>query len=181
MATTFTRINAVVVDESFSRRADAFLDPAWAAGTYAANQATDLNPLASSGGCYRGMPVALASATGKLVPISQVTVPASTSAARYYGVLAEDISAFVVARNGKVPVVHAGRVRSYAGGTLQTGDPVKPDITTGFNGFVKWVDGTDSVELRVGHAYSTLDGSDGNSPGVTMAQGDTIFVDLVLV
>ena len=177
MATTYTRVNSVLVDPTQARTRDAYLDAGWAT-TYASNTAQELSPNASSGGAYRGMPVAFASATAKIVPINVATAPASTSAAKYFGVLLSDITPFRVAANTKVGVAHAGRVRSYAAGSLKYGDPVKPDLSANFAGFSKWVEGTDELELLVGHAFPIADGSDGAAPATTMAQGDIIFVDL---
>ena|SRR5579872_6824499 len=170
MPATFTRVNAVIVDESFSQTWDAFLDPGFVAGTYNANLAIDLNPLASTGALYRGMPISLASSSGGIIPYA--------STAQFGGVLVQDITPWQVARNGKISLVRKGRIRSYAGGALTFGQEVKPDPAG--NGFVAWVAGTDAVDLRAGRAYPTQDGSTG-TPGTTMAQGDTIFVDLQLV
>jgi|SRR5579872_33923 len=170
MAATFTRVNSVVVDESFSQTTDAFLDPGFAAGTYNANLALELNPLASTGALYRGMPISIASGSAGIIPYA--------STAQYGGVLLQDITAWQVAKNGKIGLIRKGKIRSYAGGALTVGQEVKPDPAG--NGFVAWVSGTDAVDLRVGRAYPTQDGSTGTA-GTAMAQGDTIFVDLQLV
>lgn len=177
MASTFKRINAVVVDPFTSKTRDAYADAGFAAGgAYVGNLATELNTTASTGACFRGMPVALSTTTGKIVPINQ----ASTAAAAFAGVLIGDLTAYQVGRGTKIALATNGRIRSYAGGALTVGDPLKADTSAAFGGFVKWVSGTDSVDLRVGHFAGGLsDGSDGNAPVVTAAQGDQIFVDLL--
>jgi len=175
VASTFKRVNSVVADPNLTRTVDAYVDPGFqAGGAYAANLATDLTTVASTGACFRGMPVALASGTGKIVPINL----ASTAAARFAGVTIEDISSYVVARGVKIALARFGRIRSYAGGALAVGDPVKADTSAAFSGFVKWVSGADLSDSLVGFAFSLNDGSDGNAPTLTMAQGDQIFVDL---
>lgn len=175
MAATFKRVNGVTVDPFTAKIADAYVDAGFATGgAYAANLATELNTTASTGACFRGMPVAIASGSGKIVPI----FVASTAAARYAGVLVTDLTAYVVARGTKLALQKSGRVRSYAGGALNVGDPVKADTSAAFSGFVKWVSGTDAADLLLGFAFPINDGSDGNAPTLTMAQGDQIFVDL---
>lgn len=180
MASTFKRVNAVVVDPIVTRIGDAYIDAGFATGgAYAANLATELNTVASTGACFRGMPVAIASSTGKLVPINLASGTASTAAARFAGVLLNDLTAYAVARGTKFAIAKSGRVRSYAGGALVVGQPVKPDTAAAFGGFVAWVSGTDTSEQLAGWAFPIADGSDGSAPTTTMAQGDQIFVDLI--
>lgn len=174
---TFKRVNAVVVDPAFLKSRDGFLHPQFNQGSYTANLAQENQTLASSGACYRGMPIGLDPATGTLVPIS-------ASGAAYFGVLENDITAYQVARASKIAVAQRGRVRGYAGGTLAIGDPVKADTSAGFAGFVKWIVGTDAQSLNVGNAFPIDDGSashsgtGGPTPAVAIAAGDTIFIDL---
>lgn len=176
MPATFNRVNAVIVDAFTAKTADAYVDAGFAAGgAYVNNLATELNTTASTGACFRGMPVALSVTTGKIVPISQAS---STAQARYFGVLIGDLTAYVVGRGTKFAVAKSGRIRSYAGGALNIGDPVKADTSVAFGGFVKWVAGTDADDLLLGNAYPLADGSDGSAPTTSMAQGDQIFVDL---
>lgn len=176
MAATFTRVNSVIVDPLLTRTRDAYVDPSFSVGgAFAANLASEMNPTASTGAAFRGMPLALASGTGKIVPINV----ASTAAAKYCGVAIEDITAYVSAKGTKIAFATSGRVRSYAGGALNLSDPVKADTSAAFSGFVKWVSGTDGDDLRLGHVAFINDGSDGNAPAVSAAQGDTIFVDLI--
>jgi hypothetical protein len=164
--TTFPRVKAVVVDESFSQSADAYLDASFPAS----NSAQELSPIASVGACYRGMPVGQSSTTGGLMPIN-------TAGVTYCGVLLIDVTAYVIARNLKVGFVRKGRARSYAGGALNWGDPVKADTSANFSGFVKWTSGSDAENLYAGRAYPLQDGSTGTVVA-TMVQGDAIFVDL---
>jgi len=124
---------------------------------------------------YRGMPAAVSKTSGKIVPINTASVAAN---AFFAGILIEDITAYVAAKGTKIALAQRGRLRSYAGGVMAIGDPVKVDTTAAFSGFLKWVDGTDDPALKVGHAFPIKDGSDGNAPTVAIAQGDQIFVDL---
>jgi hypothetical protein len=176
MAATFTRVNGVLVDP-FQSTTDTGLypDPQFAnAGSYSANLAQPLTTVASQGACYRGMPIGISPSSGMLVPIS-------ASGAVYAGVLVDDLTAYVIAAQRKVTFVRKGRVRSYAAGALTIGDPVKADVASTFSGFKKWVTGTDGAELLKGYAYPVDDGSaeNGASAASTMAQGDTIFVNLI--
>jgi hypothetical protein len=174
VASTFKRVNSVLVDPVFSQVTDAYPDPLFSS-TYAANVAQELNTTASTSVCYRGFPIARSVSTGKLVPIN---VASNTANAVYEGVLVGDLTAYVVGRNTKIAVAKRGRVRSYAGGTIVPGGPVKADTAAAFSGFVAWVSGTDGAHLLAGYAYPIADGSDGNPPATTIAQGDQIFVDL---
>lgn len=170
MASTFKRVNGVEVDSRLTRVVDHYLDPGFTSGAYVSNSTPQNSTIASSGACYRGMPVGLNTANGKLVPIS-------TAGATFRGVLLLDLTGLVIAKNSKVAVATSGRIRSYAGGALNIGDPVKADTSAQFNGFVKAIVGTDIV---VGHAYPIDDGSASNgvSAAISMVQGDTIFVEL---
>lgn len=176
MASTFTRINSVVVDPLLTRTTDFYVDPSLQpGGANAGALATELNPVASTGALFRGMPVAVSKTTGKIVPINLASVSAN---AFYAGVSIEDITAYVAAKGTKIALVTSGKIRSYAGGAMAIGDPVKADTSAAFSGFVKFIAGTDDPTLNVGNAFPINDGSDGNAPTVAIAQGDQIFVTL---
>ena len=178
MASTFTRVNSVTVNPAFAQTFDGYLDPAVAVGgSYSSALATEQNIVATYGQLFRGMPVLRANATGKIVPPNAGLL--STSTTSWFGVLAVDVTAWISNRPSKIAVVKKGRVRTYAGGALTTGDPVKVDTSANFSGFVKWVAGTDDASLLRGYMAPINDGSDGNAPAVSAAQGDTIFVDLI--
>lgn len=167
---TFKKINAVVVDLSFAQAHDAYLDAGFATGgAFAGAVAQELQTQASTGVCYKGMPMAENVSTGTLVPISQAS---NTAQARFVGVTIEDITPYVVAKGVKISTARRGKVRSYAGATLTHGQPVKPDTSAAFSGFVPWVSGTDDATLLAGYAYPLTDGN-------AIAQGDQIFVELV--
>lgn len=175
---TFKRVNAVVVDPAFLKSRDGFLHSQFNGGSYTSNLAQENSTQASTGACYRGMPIGADPATGFLVPMN-------ASGAAYYGVLEVDITAYTVARGTKIACAQRGRVRSYAAGALNYGDPVKADTSAAFGGFAKWVQGTDAQSLLVGNAYPLDDGSASHTggsaptPATTMAAGDIIFVDLL--
>lgn len=179
MASTFTKINAVNVNPNQNDTQDAYPDASLQLGgaNVAAVVPTNGMTVATYGQLFRGMPVALASGTGKIVPPNV----ASTTAARYFGFLYQDVTGYLVAQGCKIGVVKRGRIRTYAGGTIQIGAPVKIDTTANFSGVLAWVEGTDTVESKIGHAYPITDGSNNsaNTPVVTFAQGDQIFVDLI--
>jgi hypothetical protein len=174
---TFKRVNSVVVDPAFLKSRDGFLHPNFNGGAFAANLAQENSVTASSGACYRGMPIGLDPATATLVPIS-------ASGAAYYGVLEVDITAYTVARGSKIAIVNEGRVRSYAGAALTVGQAVKADTSAGFAGFVPFVEGTDADHLLAGYAFPLDDGSASHTganaptPATAIAAGDIIFVDL---
>lgn len=174
---TFKRVNAVVVDPAFSKVRDGFLHPQFNQGSYTSNLAQENNTTASTGACYRGMPIGLDAATATLVPIN-------ASGAAYYGVLEVDITSYTVARGSKIAIASKGRVRSYAGAALTPGQAVKADTSAQFSGFVPFVEGTDAAHLRVGVAFPLDDGSASHTgasaptPAVAINQGDIIFVDL---
>lgn len=175
MPLTYARVNGVLVDPNQSRTNDAYLDPQFQnTGSYAANVAQPLQIVASSGACYRGMPIGQSPSSGMLVPIN-------ASGAVYRGVLLDDLTAYVVARATKVAFAHSGRVRSYAAAALTAGAPVSPDTSASFSGFKPWAS-TAANPTPVGYAWPLDDGSaeNGSSAATTMAQGDTIFVDLTL-
>lgn len=176
MGATFTRVNAVLVDTSQAATdIGLYPDPQFqGTGSYSSNLAQPLTTVASQGGCYRGMPIAVSIQSGQLVPVN-------ASGAAYVGVLTDDLTAYVVARGTKVGYVKRGRVRTYAAGALAVGGPVKIDTAAGFSGFKAWVSGTDAADLLRGHAFPVDDGSaeNGATAASTMAQGDTIFVDLL--
>lgn len=185
-ASTFARVTSVIVDPAFTqtdigRYPDPLLLSGGADNSAIVPASGPAGLTAQVGQLWRGMPIYLNNATGKLVPPN---TSASTTSA-YVGVLADDLTTFVLARGTKVGFVKKGRVRSYAGASLKVGDPVKPDTgasnSGAFAGFIKWIDGTDSVQLRVGYAYPLDDGSasNGSTAASTMAQGDVIFVDLI--
>lgn len=181
MGATFTRVNCVVVDPTQSKIRDAYIDASLQVGSSsAANLATHLNPIATYGQLFRGMPVFISRSTGKIVPPSAGNGTSSTSSTNtsYGGVLVGDLTSYIVARNTKFALVTSGRIRSYAGGTIAPGDEVKVDTSANFSGFVTWNKATDDVSLRVGHAWPLDDGSTTGTPATTIAQGDTIFVDL---
>ena len=175
MPAPFTRVNGVLVDPAHSQTVDFYPDPSLQTGGANAASVVPIpgTTVASGGVLFRGQPIAVSQTTGMLVPANA----ASSSAC---GVLLDDLTAYVVARGTKIAVVKRGRIRSYAGGSLTVGDPVKFDVSSTFTGFKKWVSGTDAADLLVGHAYPTDDGSaeNGASAGTTMALGDTIFVTL---
>lgn len=175
MAATFKRVNSVVVDPFTARIYDAYIDPGFLApsGAFVANLATELTVVASASQCFRGQPAGLSATTGKIVPIS-------TAGASFAGVLGSDLTAYVAARGTKFALVRSGKVRSYAGGALAIGDPVKADTSAQFSGFVKWIAGTDAANLFVGRAFPLDDGSASNGANavLTMAQGDQMFVEL---
>lgn len=171
--TTFAKVNAVVVDQSFSQVHDAAIDAGFATGgAFAANLApagAELSQTASVGTCAKGMPAAINASTGTIQPIAQAS---SSTQARFGGVLTSDISPARAATPRRLALIRRGRVRSYAAAVLNSGDPVKADTSGAFSGFAKWVAGTDSADLLVGYAYPLTD-------GIAVNQGDTIFVDLV--
>lgn len=171
--TTFTKVNAVVVDQSFSQTKDAALDAGFASGGSFVNQlapaGAELSQVASVGTLAKGMPVAINASTGTIQPISQAS---SSAQARFGGVLEVDITPARVATGRRVALARRGRVRSYAGAALTSGQPVKADTSGAFSGFVPFVVGTDTPDLLAGYAYPLTD-------GLSIAQGDTIFVDLV--
>ena len=173
MATTFKKVNAVVVDESFAQVHDAALDAGFATGgAFVGNLAptgSELSTQASTGTLAKGMPVALNVSTGTIQPIAQAS---SSAQARFFGVLEMDITPARVARGTRVACARRGRVRSYAGATLTSGQPVKADTSTAFSGFVAFVVGTDTPDLLAGYAYPLTD-------GIAISQGDIIFVELV--
>lgn len=176
MGATFTRVNGVQVDTSqISTDIGLYPDPQFqGSGSYSASLAQSLTTVASQGGCYRGMPIGVSIVTGMLAPIS-------ASGVQYIGVLVDDLTAFVLAKGTKITYAKRGRVRTYAAGALAVGDPVKADTAVAFSGFKKWVSGTDAADLLRGHAFPVDDGSaeNGATAASTMAQGDTIFVDLL--
>ena len=171
--TTFTKVNAVVVDESFSQRQDAFLDAGFqTGGTFVGNLApmgAELSQTASVGACFKGMPVAINASTGTIQPISQAS---SSAQARFAGVLTGDVTPARVARGVRMALAKRGKIRSYAGAVLTSGQPVKADTSGAFSGFVPFVVGTDTPDLLAGYASPLTD-------GISIAQGDTIFIDLV--
>src|SRR6266702_5177043 len=179
MGATFTRINTVVVDPNFAQIGDSYPDPLLST-TYVANLATEQNTTASYGQLFRGMPVWYSRLSVKIVPPPASIGTSSTSGltTAFLGVLVVDLTAYVLARGTKIAVARKGRVRSYAGGTMLPGDPVKVDISSNFSGFTKWISGTDDAVLKVGYAWPIEDGSTAGTPVITIAQGDTIFVDL---
>lgn len=175
MAATFTRVNGVLADTFTAKTRGLYPDASLAAGQANASSVVPITgPTATYGQLWRGMPVGILPTTGKLVPMN-------ASGAVYAGVLIDDLTAYVLARGTKVAYATSGRVRSYAGGNLTVGDPVKADTSANFSGFVKWVAGTDAVDLRVGHAFPLDDGSasNGSTAAVSMVQGDSIFVELI--
>lgn len=182
MGSTFTRVNSVIVDPTQTRIRDAYLDPGVAVGgTYAANLATTLQTTATYGQLYRGMPVLISRVNARIVPPSAGNGTSSTtgSTTTFGGVIISDITSYITARGSKLALAQSGRIRSYAGGALLPGDDVKVDISSNFSGFIAWVKATDDVALRVGRAWPLDDGSTTGTPATSIAQGDTIFVDLI--
>lgn len=173
MPATFNRVTSVTVDTTFDQTDTGLYPDAQFAsgGSFAASVVPLTGPTATYGQLWRGMPIGVNPASGRLVP-------PSASGAVIVGVLLDDLSAFVLAKGTKVTFVKRGRVRSYAGGNLNAGDPVKVDTSANFSGFTKWTSGTDAVELRIGRAFPLDDGSATGTPSTAMVQGDTIFVDL---
>jgi hypothetical protein len=176
MAATFTRVNGVLVDTSkASIDTGRYLDPAFQApGSYSANIAFPLQTVASASLMYRGQGCAISLATGMLVPPS---APNSIPA----GVLLDDITPYVAAKGTKVTFITRGKVRTYAGAALTIGQAVTMDTSASFCGFVPWAS-TMSPNLIHGHAFPLDDGSaeNGASAASTMAQGDNIFVSLLM-
>lgn len=177
-ASTFARVTSVLVDPALTTTdtglyPDVSLQPA---GLNASSVVPINGTTASAGQMWRGMPAYYLPTTGKLVPPNN----AASGTAVFVGVLVDDLTAYVVARGTKVTFAKRGRVRTYAGATLLAGQPVKPDTSTPYAGFIPWVDGTDSVQLLAGRAYPLDDGSasNGATAASSMAQGDTIFLDL---
>lgn len=178
MAATFKRLNTVVVDSRLAVIQDAYVDSGFQpGGSFSANLANQLSVVASTGACYRGMPVGLSITSGKIVPASEI----GAARAVYGGVLSSDITSYVAGRGTKLAIVRGGRIRSYAATALAIGDPVKADTSAAFSGFAKWIAGTDATDIRLGHAYPIDDGSASNGANVTLAaaQGDQIFVELL--
>jgi hypothetical protein len=172
MASTFPRINSVNVDTSQNETDDFYPDAGLAVGGSWASAVPALTgATATYGQLWRGMPVGILPATGKLVPVT-------ASSAVPVGFLLDDITAFTLARGTKIAVVKRGRIRTYAGGPLAAGDPVKVDTSTNFSGVVKWISGTDDASLRLGRVYMIDDGSASGTPAVSAAQGDTVFLEL---
>lgn len=179
MGSTFARINGVLVDPLTAQVNSLYLDSSLQAGSTNASAVVPVTgSTAAYGQMYRGMPVLINTATGQLVPANASTVASMTVA--YAGVLVDDVTQFSLARGTKVSYIFRGRVRSYAGGALTVGDYVKVDTSTNFSGFLKWVDGTDDPNLRVGQYMPIDDGSaeNGSSAGTSNVQGDAIFVNL---
>ncbi len=181
-ASTFARVTSVIVDPAFlqtdmGKYPDASLIAGGANASSIVPASGPSGLTATVGQLWRGMPIFMLQNTGKLVPPNN----AASGTAVYQGILIDDLTSFVLARGTKITYAKKGRVRSYAGAALNDGDPVKPDTTATFAGVLKWVDGTDSVQLRIGYAYPLDDGSasNGSTAASTMAQGDTIFVDLI--
>lgn len=176
MASTFARVTSVVVDPNFCQTdVGRYPDASLQSGGANASSVVPLQGLtATAGQLWRGMPIGLLQSSAKLVPMS-------ASGAVYQGVLTDDLTAFVLATGRKITFVKKGTVRSYAAGSLNVGDPVKADVAANFSGFLKWVDGTDDQFLLRGYARPLDDGSasNGSTAASTMAQGDTIFVDLI--
>ena len=181
MGATFTRINSVIVDPTQTQVRDAYIDPSLQLGSSsAANLASPLSPIATYGQLYRGMPVLISRVSGKIVPPSATVGTSSTtgSTTAFGGVVISDITAHIVARGTKTALATKGRIRSYAGAVILPGDDVKVDTSANFSGFVTWAKATDDIYLRVGKAWPIDDGSTTGTPATTIAQGDTIFVDL---
>ncbi len=180
MGATFNRVSGVLVDPVLTQINSLYPSPTLLAGsTNAAAVVPVTGSTAQYGQLWRGMPVYIDNTTGKLVPPNDAGVAGSTSV--YTGVLVDDFTAYKQAAGTKVSYIQRGRIRSYAGGNLTVGDWVKPDTSSNFSGFVKWVDGTDDVIYRVGQFLPIDDGSaaNGSTAGTAAVQGDTIFVNLV--
>lgn len=181
MGATFNRVNGVLVDPWSAQTNDYYADPSLLTGS---SNAAAVVPITGStatyGQLWRGMPVYLNPNTGMLIPPNDPNASSIASTAVYAGVLIDDLTTFALARGTKIAVVRKTRVRSYAGGSLTIGQPVKPDTSANFSGFVAWVDGTDDIQSFVGNAFPLDDGSaeNGASAATTMAQGDNIFVNL---
>ncbi len=179
MASTFARVNGVLIDPLTAQTNSLYADPSLITGS---SNAAAVVPITGStaqyGQLWRGMPIFVNQSTGKLVPPNDAGVAGSTSL--YVGVLIDDFTTFHLARQTKVSYIQKGRVRSYAGGTLTIGQAVKPDTSSNFSGFTAWVEGTDDLALRVGQFLPIDDGSaeNGSTAGTGAVQGDTIFVNL---
>lgn len=180
-ASTFARVTSVLVDP-FQTTTDTGLypDASLLPGSTSASTVVPINGVtATVGQMWRGMPAYVNTSTNRIVAPN-----AASATSVFVGVLVDDLTAYVVARGTKITFAKRGRVRTYAGASLIVGQPVKPDTgaanSGNFAGFIPWVDGTDSVQLLAGRAYPLDDGSAGNgAPSAsTMAQGDTIFLDL---
>jgi hypothetical protein len=181
MGATFTRVNSVIVDPTQTKIRDAYVDLSLSPGSSsAANLASTLNTTATYGQLFRGMPVFISRVSGKIVPPSAGNGTSSTtgSTTSFGGVLISDLTSYIVARGTKLALALSGRIRSYAGAVILPGDEVKVDTSANFSGFVTWAKATDDVALRVGRAWPLDDGSTTGTPATTIAQGDTIFVDL---
>lgn len=180
MSSTFARVSGVLVDPLTVQTNSLYPSPTLNAGS---SNAAAVVPVTAStaqyGQLWRGMPVYIDNTTGKLVPPNDAGVAGSTSV--YTGVLVDDFTNYKLATQTKVTYIQRGRVRSYAGGNLTVGDWVKPDTSSNFSGFVKWVDGTDDAIYRVGQFLPVDDGSaeNGVTAGTSAVQGDTIFVNLI--
>ncbi|GAC1334040.1 MAG: hypothetical protein NVSMB14_01040 [Isosphaeraceae bacterium] len=175
MGATFNRVNAVVVD-TFATTTDTGLYPdasLGAGGVNASSVVPYVGVIASYGQLWRGMPVSILPSTGKLVP-------PNAAGAIAVGVLTDDLTTYKLAQQVKITFAKRGRIRSYAGAALTMGQSVKVDTSANFSGFVPWVAGTDDPSLRVGRVFPLDDGSasNGASAATSMAQGDTIFVEI---
>lgn len=177
-ASTFARVTSVVVDPNMTvTDTGVYPDNSLLAGGLNASSVVPINgPTASAGQLWRGMPAYILPTTNKLVPPNN----AASGTAVFVGVLVDDLTSYVLAKGTKVTFAKRGRVRTYAGASLTAGQPVKPDTSTPYAGFIPWVDGTDSVQLLAGRAFPLDDGSasNGSSAAVSMSQGDVIFLDL---
>jgi len=178
MAATFARINAVAVDpQHLMTDTGLYPDPQLQpGGSFSSNVVPIVGPTASYGQLWRGMGIALNPATGFLVP-------PSASGAVPMGILVDDLTSYVLARGVKITFAKRGRVRTYAGAAMTVGQNAKIDTSANFCGVVPWVKGTDDPSLIVGKVAPLDDGSAENGASATTAinQGDTIFVDLLVL